>query len=65
VEELTRSALYQYLLTEQGKIQSALNEDSDGPNAEIRLGDRAMAQRIIEDFKLGPTNDDLTSVGRQ
>ena len=59
MKELTRTALYGYLLAEQGKIQSALDEDAEGPNAEIRRGAWAMAQRIIEDFELGPTSNDL------
>jgi hypothetical protein len=59
MKELTRTTLYKYLLAEQGKIQSSLDEDDEGPNAEIRRGAWAMAQRIIEDFKLGPASKDL------
>jgi hypothetical protein len=59
MKELTRTALYEYLLAEQGKIQSALDEDDQGPNAEIRRGAWAMAQRIIEDFGLRPENEEM------
>ena len=59
MKKLTRIALYEYLLAEQGKIQSALDQDSEGPLAEVQRGAWAMAQRIVEDFKLGPKNKDL------
>jgi hypothetical protein len=53
VKELTRASLYNYLLVEQRKIQSALDEDDEGPNSEIRRGARAMAPRIIKGCTLG------------
>jgi hypothetical protein len=53
MKEFTRPALYNYLLKEQGKIQAALEEEDEGPNAEIRRGAWAMAQRIIEDLSVG------------
>jgi hypothetical protein len=59
MKELTRPALYTYLLKEQAKIQSALDDDADGPNAEIRRGAWAMAQRIVEDFGLRPEHEEM------
>jgi hypothetical protein len=59
MKELTRPALYNYLLKEQAKIQSALDDDADGPNAEIRRGAWAMAQRIVEDFGLRPEHEEM------
>jgi len=59
MKELTRTVLYEYLLAEQEKIQASLDEDGDGSNAEIRRGAWAMAQRIIEDFTLGPKGKEV------
>jgi hypothetical protein len=59
MKEFTRPALYNYLLTEQGKIQAALDEEDEGTNAETRRGAWAMAQRIIEDFGLRPEHEEM------
>jgi hypothetical protein len=41
------------------KVQTALEEEAEGPSAELRRGAWAMAQRIIERFELGPKGSEL------
>jgi hypothetical protein len=53
MNELTRNALYKFLLPQQVEIQAALDQDNQGPEAEVRRGQWAMAQKIIEHFELG------------
>jgi hypothetical protein len=53
MNELTRNALYKFLLTHQVEIQAALDNDNEGPEAEVRRGQWAMTQMIIEHYELG------------
>lgn len=57
--KLTGTELYQHPMNEQAKIKDALEEESEGPSAELRRGAWSMAQRIIERFELGPKGDEL------
>jgi hypothetical protein len=53
MNELTRNALYKFLLSQQVEIQAALDQDDNSPEAEVRRGQWAMAQKIMEHFELG------------
>ena len=50
---MTRSVLYRFLITEQARIQAALDEIKHGPEADVIRGQWAMTQEIIEQFNLG------------
>ena len=59
MKKLSSTELYQYLMNEQAKIQEALEEEAEGPSAELRRGAWAMSQRIVERFELGPKGNEL------
>lgn len=59
MKELTRLTLYNYLFAEQGRIRAALDENEEGPESEVLRGQWAMAQRIIEDFRLRPEHEEM------
>jgi len=58
-KEVTYSKLYQFLLKEQARIRGSLDQNEEGPEAELLRGQWAMAQRIIEDFALRPEIEEM------
>jgi len=62
MNELTWNAPYKILLSQQVEIQVALDNDDEGPEAEVRRGQWAMAQKVILHFELGK---DISEMGSE